>query len=201
MDVALGWKAHSGWAALVVLGTGRDGLELVERRRVELVAETAAHWAKQPYHAAEGLDAEDARDVVARGVASARQRAAQEMRAALARAESARLHVVGCAVLIGTGMPDWSTDEILAVHFRMHKAEGELFRDALARAAEACNVHLVAIPEKQLEAHAAKALGLSQDRLVREASALGRTAGPPWGKDQKQAALAARVALEGRKAR
>jgi len=31
-------------------------------------------------------------------------------------------------------MPDWSTDEILAVHFRMHKAEGELFRDALVRA-------------------------------------------------------------------
>ena len=26
-------------------------------------------------------------------------------------------------------------DEILAVHFRMHKAEGVLFRDALARAA------------------------------------------------------------------
>jgi hypothetical protein len=201
MDVALGWKARSGWAALVALGAGRAGLELVERRRVELVAEADAHWAKQPYHAAEGLDAEDARDVVARGVASARERAAQEMRAALARAESARLHVVGCAVITGTGMPDWSTDEILAVHFRMHKAEGELFRDALARAAEACDVRLVPIPEKQLEAHAAKALGLSEERLVREASALGRTAGPPWGKDQKQAALAARVALEGRKAR
>jgi hypothetical protein len=201
MDVALGWKARSGWAALVALGAGRDGLELVERRRVELVAEADAHWAKQPYHAAEGLDAEDARDVVARGVASARERAAEEMRAALARAESARLHVVGCAVITGTGMPDWSTDEILAVHFRMHKAEGELFRDALARAAEACDVRLVPIPEKQLEAHAAKALGLSEERLVREASALGRTAGPPWGKDQKQAALAARVALEGRKAR
>jgi len=28
-------------------------------------------------------------------------------------------------------MPDWSTDEILAVHVRMHKAEGELFRDVL----------------------------------------------------------------------
>jgi hypothetical protein len=30
-------------------------------------------------------------------------------------------------------MPDWSIDEILAVHFRMHKTEGVLFRDALAR--------------------------------------------------------------------
>ena len=31
--------------------------------------------------------------------------------------------IVACAVLVPTPMPDWSIDEILAVHIRMHKAE------------------------------------------------------------------------------
>jgi len=52
----------------------------------------------------------------------------------------------GCAVLVGTGMPDWSTDEILAVHVRMHKAEGELFRDVLVAGARACGLELTTLP-------------------------------------------------------
>jgi hypothetical protein len=39
-------------------------------------------------------------------------------------------------------MPNWSTDEILAVHVRMHKAEGALFRDVLVAGARACDLKL-----------------------------------------------------------
>lgn len=92
-------------------------------------------------------------------------------------------------------MPEWSVDEILAVHFRMHKAEGEFFRDVLARAAQKCALPLVAIPEKRLDACAAKALATPAARLSREIALLGRSIGPPWGNDQKSAALAAWVAL------
>ena len=42
-------------------------------------------------------------------------------------------------------MPDWSTDEILAVHVRMHKAEGELFRDVLVAGASACDLELTTL--------------------------------------------------------
>ncbi len=95
-------------------------------------------------------------------------------------------------------MPDWSTEEILAVHFRMHKAEGVLFRDALVDATKACGLRLVTIPEKLLTKHAARALATSVNGLVKEITTLGKFAGPPWGKDQKDAALAALVALQGR---
>ena len=183
MDVALGWKPRSGWAALVVLADANDAPALVDRRRVELVDE-GADWARQPYHAAEGIDREEGRALVARAVASAGRHARLAMQAAVARAESAGQRVVGCAVLMGSGMPAWSVDEILAVHFRMHKAEGELFRGALAEAARACELHFVPVPEKTLDLHGAQALG--------------RGAGPPWGKDQKQAAVAAKIALETR---
>jgi len=197
VKVAFGLKAHSGWAALVVLGTTGDGPQVVDRRRVELVEKEEASWAKQPYHAAEDLKAGEARELVARGIASARRIAVREARAAAQRARESGHEVVACAVLASDPMPDWTVDEILAVHFRMHKAEGVLFKDALARAAEACGLRLVGIPEKQLDQHAARALAGPASRVKQTIASLGKSVGPPWGKDQKDAALAALIALRG----
>ena len=196
MDVAFGMKAHSGWAALVVVGKRDDSdFMIVDRRRIELVE---AEWAKQPYHAAENLKPDPAREVVKRGVDAAHRIAVREMRAAERRERERENEVIACAVLVTNPMPDWSTQEILAVHFRMHKAEGVLFRDALVRATKACGLRLVAIPEKLLTKHAEKALGTPVSDLVKKITALGKSVGPPWGKDQKDAALAALVALQGR---
>ena len=197
MKVAFGMKAHSGWAALIVLGTRSREFRLVDRCRMELVEEQEASWAKQPYHAAEGLDAGDARDLVTWGLMTARRIAVREMRTAVGRARNAGHEVAACAVLVVDPMPDWTVDEILAVHFRMHKAEGVLFRDALVRAAEACGLRVLGIPEKRLGAHAERALATSVNRLRKTIASLGKSVGPPWGKDQKDASLAAMIALRG----
>lgn len=197
MKVAFGMKAHSGWAALVVVGKGDGDGEclVVDRRRIELVED---EWAKQPYHAAEDLKPDAARDLVERGVEAARRIAAREMQAAVKRERERGNEVTACAVLVGNPMPDWSTEEILAVHFRMHKAEGVLFRDALVRAAKVCGFRLVlSIPERLLLKQAGSALGTPAGGLVKKIAALGKSVGPPWGKDQKDAALAALVALRG----
>jgi hypothetical protein len=195
MKVAFGMKAHSGWAALVVVGKRDGDIEIVERRRIELVEE---EWAKQPYHAAENLKPDAARDLVKRGVESAHRIAVREMRAAVQRERERENEVTACAVLVGNPMPDWSTEEILAVHFRMHKAEGVLFRDALVHAGKECALRLVAIPEKLLMDHAVSRLRTPMTGLVKKIAAIGKSAGPPWGKDQKDAALAALVALHER---
>jgi hypothetical protein len=197
MRIGLGLKAHSGWAALVALGSDDGELRIGDRRRAELV-DADAQWAKQPYHAAEGLEASEAREVVRRGVEAARRLARREVQAAVKRAQDEGHEIAACAVLVGEPMPDWSVDEILAVHFRMHKAEGVLFRDALVRAAGACKLRLVAVPEKQLTEHAERAFGTQAKALIKSITALGKSVGPPWGKDQKDAALAALIGLQGR---
>jgi hypothetical protein len=197
MKVAFGMKAHSGWAALVVLGTRSGELQVVDRCRVELVEKDEASWAKQPYHAAERLNRGDARDLVTRGVVTARRIAVREMQTAVNRARQAGHEVDACAVLMADPMPDWTVDEILAVHFRMHKAEGVLFRDALARAAEACGLRFLGIPEKQLDEQAERALATSVNSLRKTIASLGKSMGPPWGRDQKDASLAAMIALRG----
>lgn len=198
MRVAFGLKAHSGWAALVVVGQSDGEFTVVDRRRMDLVEN---RWAKQPYHAAEGLKAAEARKLVDRGVEAAHRIAAREMKAAVRREQERNNKIAACAVLVSTPMPDWSTEEILAVHFRMHKAEGVLFKDALARGASACGLRLVTIPEKQLTERAEKALRTSASELAKKIAALGKSAGPPWAKDQKEAALAALIGLEDRVAK
>lgn len=197
--VAFGLKAHSGWSALVVVGSSHGEYQVIDRRRIELVEEKNASWGAQPYHAADGLASDDARSVVKRGIDAARRVAVQEMQAAVKRSREFQHDIVACAVLVPEPMPDWSTEEILAVHFRMHKAEGVLFPDALARAAHACGLHLVAIREKLLWERAERDLAIPFSGLMKKIAALGKSAGSPWGKDQKNAALAAMIALrEGR---
>jgi hypothetical protein len=179
----------------VAVGNSGREFQVCDRRRIELVEPGDVDWAKQPYHAAEDLPPEKARRLVTRGVEAAQRVAAKEMRALVKRSSKAGQEIVGCAVLVPAPMPDWTTEQILSVHMRMHKAEGVLFPDALARAATACNLNLSAIPEKDLNARAEESLGIPFDVAMKQVVALGQSVGPPWGKDQKLAALAALIVL------
>jgi len=186
MDIALGFKSHSGWAALVAL----DGsCAVIERRRIELVEPDDSSWAKQPYHAAETLEPQAARQLVTRGIEAARRMAYQQMRAATARWLDGGHRIMGCGIVGNEAMLPWSVEQILAVHMRMHKAEGVLFPAALKQAALACNLAASMTSERELEERAGQEseFGEAARRLI----ALGRSLGPPWGKDQKSAALAA----------
>src|SRR5438094_453817 len=113
MRVALGLKAHSGWAALVIVGVERREIQVVDRRRIELVDKDAS-WAKAPYHAAEEMDAAKARRLVERATEMACRVAARELKLALDRARESGHDVAACAVLVPNAMPDWSVEQILA---------------------------------------------------------------------------------------
>jgi hypothetical protein len=198
MKVAFGIKAHSGWAAMVVVGERGCGFEIVDRQRMELVDEL---WAKAPYHAAEEMEPGRARKLVERGVRSAHRITIREMGLAAKRESQRNNDLVACAVLTGAPMPFWSTDEIRAVHFRMHKAEGALFRDTLMAAAAACHIRSFGIPEKRVIEEAARIFGVSKDEIERMLAGMGKLAGPPWARDQKNAALAGMIALRAAQSR
>lgn len=190
MRVSLGLKARTGRAALVAVG-GSDELQVVERSQLRLLPE--GDFA--PYHAAQGLAPSAARKSVSRSIASAHHLAADGIRNAAERLTKAGHEVCGCGILMGTGMPPWSTDEILAVHVRMHQAEGELFREVLVAGARACGLIVTSLREKSALDDAAAMLNLARPELEARLAALGKAVGPPWGKDQKEAAAAAIVAL------
>ena len=195
MRVALGLKARTGRAVLVAIGIDADEPRFIERSELRLLPEGAF----APYHAADGLAPAEARESVRRSIAAAHELAAGGIRQAMHRLKADGHDVSGCAVLVGAGMPKWTTEEILAAHVRMHQAEGELFRDVLVSGARACKLELTTIREKTALDDAARMLGLARAKLDKQIAALGKVAGAPWGKDQKEAAAAALVALKGSK--
>src|SRR5262245_16524700 len=110
MRVALGLKARIGRAVLVGVGLDRAALQLIERAEIRLLPDGAF----APYHAAEGLKPADARKSVQDSIAAAHRLAKQAFRDALTRIADAGNEVGACGVLVGTGIPNWTTDEILA---------------------------------------------------------------------------------------
>lgn len=191
-NVAAGFKPRTGRAVLVMLESDGNGVRVMERCEVPLLP--AGEMA--PYHAAEGLAPQAAQAHVKRSIATAQRLAVEAIRGAEQRCTQARHRLCGCGVLIGTGMPDWTTDEILAVHVRMHKAEGELFRDVLVAGARACGFEPATLPDKAALDEAARVLHLSRVQLDARLAQLGKSVGAPWGTYQKEAAAAALVALD-----
>jgi len=190
-SAAIGFSSHSGWAVGVCLGGPAHAI--LERSRLLL---TSAPLPREPYHDAKrGGGLEEAGKIVA---AAAEEARALATKAIADFAASVRAHgheLVASGVVLGGGRPDFTLSQALSTHAAMHGAEGWLFREALIEASQACGLKATGVPERDLPARAAAALGRSESVVGELVQQLGRGQGPPWGRDQKTAALAALVAL------
>lgn len=187
MDVALGFRPHSGWAAAVVVGRGPT---VLERHRIDLADLPPP---VQPYHDAAGLPWEAAAALVAEAT-----RSATELAAAAVRALVAAHRVVGVAVVAGAGSvrEDVPLQRALAAHGTLHAAEGELYRDVLADAADALGLPVTLVGPRETAALGRRLLGCDDGELRSRLTELGRPLGPPWTKDHKDALIAALATLE-----
>jgi hypothetical protein len=180
---AVGCRAHTGWAALVVVA---DGFEVLSRVRAEL-SDPTGRVRRNVYQRARGLDPAAAAEQVeaAERIAAEQATVALERVVREAREEGAQLR--SCAVVVGAfaGAP---LESILASHALAHAAEGRLYQHALLQAAESLGLEAVAVP---------KAAVWEQRQGI---DGLRRGLGPPWGEDQKLAALAAWTAISRRRA-
>lgn len=184
MEVALGFRPHSGWAVGVVVGLGPA---VLSRHRLDLPGPT------QPYHDAVGLPLAEAEELVTEATAAAYERAAAAL------AELAAGHeVVGAAIVSGAGTvrEDVPLARALAAHSMLHAAEGELYRDALADAADALGLPVTLVPPRDTPALGRRVLGCDEDDLRARLTELGRPFGPPWTRDHKDAVVAALAVLE-----
>jgi hypothetical protein len=191
IEAAIGLRPHTGWAALVVIG--RAPSALIDRRRLELLAPGRPD---QLYHAAAERELDDAAELVAETVAAVDALAARTLRKVLDEQHGRSRNIIACG-LIGTARTTPSLAAVLASHARIHAAEGDLFRNALAKAAQSAGLPLVIVPEKDAAAETAHALGITPASLQRHVAEIGHIAGAPWRADQKLAAMAAMLALAG----
>jgi hypothetical protein len=190
---AIGFRVHSGWAAVVVVAGSPRAPSVLDRRRIE-IADRAIQGSVQPYHAARELGLRRAESFLKRCSDSSCLLA----RAALDKTidDLGGAHeVVGCGLLLGSGRPMTTLEATLASHAAIHSAEGELFREALIEASGQCGLSCKGVREKELYTVAAAKFGLPSDDLQRRVNDLGKSLGPPWTQDEKGAALVGWLAM------
>jgi hypothetical protein len=183
MRTALGFRGHSGWAALVAVAGTIDAVRILERRRI-VIADPEMPGSKQPYHAAAELTFPEAKAHVQRAIESSRALALEVISGTVKALRSQGHEVVGCSVLLGSGKALPGFERILGSHALIHTAEGEMFREVLVWAAKQWRLPVIGVPEKGLDASSLKRIG-----------SLGKLIGPPWTQDQKYATVAALMAL------
>jgi hypothetical protein len=147
------------------------------------------------YHAARSLDQAQAADQVRAGTEAARAAADRALATVVAELGSSHNRVVMSCVLVGALRIPASLPDVLASHALLHAAEGALFREAVMSASEMLGLKVTPIPERELWHLAEAHLGFPPPALEARLRALGQAVGPPWGKDQKLAALAAWIGL------
>jgi hypothetical protein len=191
---ALGLRTHSGWAALVAVSGDPKSPEVILRRRIEL-ADGRIEGSKQPYHAAEGLATAEAASLIRRFEEGSRRLAVEAFRSAIAKVEKCGRRVAACGYLLASGRPLGDLADTLASHAKIHTADGEHFRNAIARAAARYDLDLTKVREPDVWEKAANEMRVSVDSLQARISAIGKTLGPPWRQDEKLATVAGCLAL------
>jgi hypothetical protein len=192
LHAALGFKPRTGRAVLVALAGDVREPRVLDRREVPLLP--PGEFA--PYHVAENMEPAAARKYVEGAIDRARRLAKEVVVEGVKRCAAAGFDASSGGVLVGTAMPAWTTEEIVAVHIRMHKAEGEMFRGILVDAVRDHGLKVATLPDKSAIDAAAKTLGMTHAALDTLLVTLGKSVGAPWGKFEKEAAAAALVALK-----
>ncbi len=193
---ALGLRAHSGWAVLVVVAGPLNAPLVIERRRIE-IADRGIAGSTQPYHAATELDLRKAEAFVKRCADSANFLAEQAVRTVIDDMGKKSYEVLGGGILLASGRPAPTLAETLASHALIHSAEGALFRGALSEGIQRCGLPLTKVKERELWNRGVVELHVSLDELQRYVAEMGRPIGPPWRQDEKHAALVGWLALAG----
>jgi hypothetical protein len=182
----VGVSDHWGWAVLMTVA--RDG-SLIDRRRVELVDPGLP---KMPHHHdAQGLPVAEAVALVEQVTRSAHVYASACLDAL---ATSVPATIVGMALRTSPELPE-TIAERLTNYRAQNVADSVMYREALARAAEARGWFVHRYDHRHVLADAADALGRgSIAELLRKT---GAALGPPWQKDH-QLAMAAAIAAAAR---
>ncbi len=196
-DAALGFRAHSGWTALVALSVSKGSPLVLARQRVHLV-EVFTYEFRQPYHTAGKMPPAEGRAFISRVQAEAKRLAYRAIRGLQSGLREQGYELSRCGLLLASGKPLPGLEQILASHALIHTADGVLFREALLHASARCGLPVLSVKERELLNRAGQTLRLKPADLARRVTELGRPLGSPWSQDEKFASLAAWLALAAR---
>jgi len=190
MRAAVGFRPHSGWACAVAVTATRD---VVDRVRVEL---SAPGVPVQPFHAAAGLELPAASALVEHAHAVAATGAATGLDRIAATLDAAGHELVAVGLPVGSLPIPADLATILRAHPLLHAAEGDLFRQVIAEAAEERGLRVVELLARDVTGQAQRLLGVDDAALQSVLKEAGVRVGPPWRRDEKEATMLGWLALD-----
>ena len=193
---ALGFRVHSGWSALVAVSLEKGAPVVLVRQRVHFV-DTFTYEFRQPYHTAEKMPLDKARDFVSRMQSEARRLAHRAISGLQSDLQKQGMALKSCGLILASGNPLPHLEKILASHALIHTADGELFREAIVHASARSGLAMCTVKERELVDRAGQAFRMNSRALLERVAELGRPLGAPWSQDEKFAMLAAWLALHG----
>jgi hypothetical protein len=193
-QAALGFRVHSGWAALVAV-TVEDGAPCVLARARPHLVKAFTYQFRQPYHTAAELPFDKASEFISRVRKESRDLAYRVIHEIQADIQKQGFKLGQAALLLASGKQLPALDKVLASHALIHTADGELFREAILHASARCRLATICVKERELLDQAAETFQLRPDALWRRVTDLGRPFGSPWSQDEKFAAIIAWLSL------
>ena len=177
---AAGISDHCGWAVVVCVA----GDDVIDRRRIELV-DAGLPWL--PHHSeGQRLPIDEAVALVERVRASASDYAKRAL-------DDLPASVGAIAIRARPALPPTIAERITN-YWAQTRADGVMYRDVIAEAAEARGWPVSEYDVKTVFSDAAGTLGL--DDISGFLDETGKTLGKPWTKDHRLAAAAAIVAAK-----
>src|SRR6266481_4553692 len=153
---ALGFKLHTGWAALVAVAGHPGEIQVLLRRRIELLPPNST-IPRFLYHAASEMPLAQATELVKRGMKASQEAACLAVKDAVEELSSRAVRVDICGILSGSTVVPNDLAAILRSHPVIHAAEGALFQNAIVSACEHGGVEVVLAREREVWARAASA--------------------------------------------
>ena len=186
--IGLGWRVHSWWAVVVAVSGPAASPVVVHREQVTLIDDESV---REAYHAAVALPLDEAPAFIRSVEEAAASAAAATIRGFVSSlGPVAAVGVVGGNRRLPTELP-----RILASHALLHASERDLYEQAVIEGATRAGLPVTTVPATgKLFDHASGVLGVALEPAL---AALGKSIGPPWQKDHKEATAAGLVALEG----
>ena len=147
------------------------------------------------FHTARGLNADEAEELVQRATMETAAIARRAVRRLIDDLRAVEHEVICSGIVLASGRPASSLAQALSSHAAIHTAEGEMYRTALVQASEQHGLQVTGVRARDLYQRGAAILNIPIAELRRRVTELRRDFGPPWGQDQKEAALVAWLAL------
>ena len=168
---ALGFRLHTGWAALVAIAGVPGKFQVLLRRRIELLP-LGDSVPRFVYHKAAELPLSEAVELVSRAEAASEESARTAVKEILDHLGALAVAVKAGGIPCSSRPVPTDLSAVLRSHPMIHTAEGVLFQRAVRSACEVCGLAVISAREREVWRNASTGWSLKEQEMRQQVDGL-----------------------------